>query len=43
MLDLDAIEAVSFDCHGSLIDWESDIRTSPTMAGWRESRPWPGT
>ena len=43
MLDFERFEAVSFDCCGTLIDWESGLRTPPTKAGQHESRPCPGT
>ena len=39
MLDLSTIEAVTFDCYGTLIDWEAGLRAYVTPILARSSRP----
>ena len=40
-MDLTKFEALSFDCYGTLIDWEAGIAAVPAVNGRQEKRPDP--
>ena len=43
MIDFDAFDALTFDCYGTLIDWETGILAAPAHRARRRTAPTPAT